>query len=700
MTEPMIKLEPGGTVPILSYNVPEPTSYSGRHYIALELEPNWFTLTAFGSTPPELFLMTDDPTAGGDGGDGQDLPSGAGGPGADPIQLALEIVTPQEGAEVTGPSTGVTVEVTGTAKVVSGTGSIESVEVKVGENPYTPATPIAPGDFSGWSATSLVTTSGLQTIIARAHHDAGGLELQRSRTIRTVVTPAQPQPDTAPPTLAITNPTEGEAVALTAGSATQVDVTGTASDADSGVDRVEVSVDTLPAAVNPKAAGDWSTWSATVPIEGSGAHIVAARAFDKAGNESRSTVTFSATTRPPAKPLVERILLVEQLRLSSYLGAYGAGRTIKTFSLLPGERTKISIKTYQRTEKDARQASSVLDSFTTTSADDFQKSVEREQASKTGMQESFQYKVGAEAQASWGFGSAKISGEVSGGSNASREELAKNISNATQKHAASASTKRDVQINTSFEVKEQSGEETAIERTIENINVSRTLNFVFRQMNQEFITLLHLVDVRIGYFRLDRVLGQPKQVPTYQEATLSQLDGLLESVIVSQHRQEVRDAILHQLQNIFDYNDRHHNFVETTALKDASGKEVPNSGYLRIKKDETSTYTDQATETTINVPGIILAATKNVLRTDGVIVEALLGQGEALDGYSRGLQATAVRAKELAIKKDEVALKAIANKDETAAKVYAQIYPAPTAESLALVTARPEVSGDGQPPTP
>jgi hypothetical protein len=34
--EPMIKLDPNGTAPILSYNVPEPTSYSGRNFIELK----------------------------------------------------------------------------------------------------------------------------------------------------------------------------------------------------------------------------------------------------------------------------------------------------------------------------------------------------------------------------------------------------------------------------------------------------------------------------------------------------------------------------------------------------------------------------------------------------------------------------------------------------------------------------------------
>lgn len=33
--EPMIKLQPGGEAPILSYNVPEGTTYSGRNFIDL-----------------------------------------------------------------------------------------------------------------------------------------------------------------------------------------------------------------------------------------------------------------------------------------------------------------------------------------------------------------------------------------------------------------------------------------------------------------------------------------------------------------------------------------------------------------------------------------------------------------------------------------------------------------------------------------
>ena len=146
-----------------------------------------------------------------------------------------------------------------------------------------------------------------------------------------------------------------------------------------------------------------------------------------------------------------------------------------------------------------------------------------EQSNKKNYDESFQYKVGVEAKASWGWGSASVSAQVSGGTNSAREEFAKNITNAVQKHVSKASAKREIQVNTSYEVKTQTGEETSIQREISNINVGATLNFVFRQMNQEFISILHLVDIRIGYFKVDTVNGVEKY--TYREATLPEFDA-------------------------------------------------------------------------------------------------------------------------------------------------------------------------------
>ena len=48
----------------------------------------------------------------------------------------------------------------------------------------------------------------------------------------------------------------------------------------------------------------------------------------------------------PATPRPE-LMLVQHLVVRSYLGNYGAGRVVKTFSLLPGERTTITVKSFR-----------------------------------------------------------------------------------------------------------------------------------------------------------------------------------------------------------------------------------------------------------------------------------------------------------------------------------------------------------------
>ncbi len=89
--------------------------------------------------------------------------------------------------------------------------------------------------------------------------------------------------------------------------------------------------------------------------------------------------------RPPSR-VFPKILFFEKLQISTFLGNYGAGRVIKTFSLFPGEKTKISLKTYQKTiQKDESKVnfgSSVLDSVTEEAATDFENSIQSESSNK------------------------------------------------------------------------------------------------------------------------------------------------------------------------------------------------------------------------------------------------------------------------------------------------------------------------------
>ena len=474
--EPMIKLDPGGKAPLLSYNIPEPTSYSGQNFIELQLPEDFFK-PAVRKKPPEV------------------------------------VRTPVKNLDLP-----------------------------------TIKTAVLTGMKSGFSDPKLFPNVRLTTGVIRFVEKANpGLELVSAMPVS--------------PKLARLDPDE-VSLAMQAGKRFNV------------------------------------------------------------YTSMYGTLVYNYVPEPTiARP---RLFLVETYRLSSFLGAYGAGRVIKTFSLLPGEKTKISVKTYMKRETDAKSASSILDSFTQESSDDFETSVQNEQSNKQNYQETFEYYAEAEAKASWGFGSAKVRGGIKGGTNSAREEFAKNASSAVQKHAAKASAKRDVQINTSYEVKEETGEETSIEREIANINLSRTLNFVFRQMNQEFVTLLHLVDVRLAFFN--------GFAESRREVALPEVDSLLEDVIIDQpKRDEVRRAIIDQLQNVFDFKDQGVALIEERVV---AGQDK----YMRVRKDLTPVYHDDVMGTDIVVPGIIVSAMKSVLRTEGVIVEALLGEGEALDGYAKRLQ--------------------------------------------------------------
>lgn len=495
MAEPMIRLDPNGTAPVLSYNVPEPTSYTGRHVIELEFPAEWFT------------------------------------------DAAREVPPPPAPAPPAPPHGGV----------------IHPI-------------PVLPAD----RVAMMARVAALDSVAAAPAPAAAAAAPAPATLSRSVIM------EERPPVLKLAD-REDALIKATAGYryVRYTDLSG------------EPAVRVLP------------------PVP------------------------------PEPRP---RLLLVEVYRLSSYLGTYGAGRVLKTLTLLPGEKTKISVKTYTRTATDAKQASSILDSYTRESADDFESSMSQEQSDKQSESENFEYHAEAEASASWGWGSAKVSGGVKGGTSSSREEFAKNVSNATQKHTAKASAKRDVQVNTSYEVREETGEETSTERTIENVNLSRTLNFVFRQMNQQFITILHLVDARVAFFNGYAEKGV--------EVTVPELDRLLEKYVVPAQRPSAREAILNQLRSIRDHEGVARPFVEEVDLGGGDG-------YLRVKRDLLYSYTEPVTQQKVEFTGIPMAVDKYTMRTEGVIVEAMLGEAEALDQYARDLQQLEVRRRKAETEKLE-----------------------------------------------
>ncbi|MEM6544454.1 MAG: hypothetical protein AAF680_06105 [Pseudomonadota bacterium] len=189
-----------------------------------------------------------------------------------------------------------------------------------------------------------------------------------------------------------------------------------------------------------------------------------------------------------------RFVVIEHYRLSSFFGDYGAGRTLANFSLMPGEETSIYLRTFRRSETTTKEASSIFDSFTTEAANEFESDLmsettntESDSAART-----LESKYKGSGEINIGIAKTSHSGErnVTRETASVRESVAKNVAKTTSKHASKASSKRDVEVTQELEQTEEQEFERIVERKIKNTNLSRTLNIVTRELNQEFATLL------------------------------------------------------------------------------------------------------------------------------------------------------------------------------------------------------------------
>lgn len=768
---PLVQLDPAGTPTVLSYNVPEPTSYSGKNYIALsQLPADAFSGIAVGANTemsnrlaarppsqdglrhPGLVLdtsrddglvirsatesMTDrlaalrtedlraaladgfapivvrgsgglldvqflpqrpaDPAGAGPSDDPGNLPvmllpRNSDGPVDFPPFLSVTMTSPAPRAHVLGPAGGITFAVMGEwdAERIPP----PSIQVTVdGQSPIA-ASLVAPG----WRADVTINTGGPHRVEVVATAKSGTRKVTATDWADITVELAATGASAIVPSIRIENPPDRAVLFLPTGTG-NVAISGTA---DSNVTGQAVDVEVRDVASGPPVtatiASGKGSWSVTLPLLGVGRHdleIVARSGGVSSPPNMRSLVL---STTQPVRRLVSRLLIVETLALSSFLGAYGAGRVLRTFSLLPGERTTISVKTFTQTDETRKEAASILDSTASEASSEFDDAISREQSNKAGQSEASSYKVGAEASATWGWGSAKISAEFAGSANSAREEAVKNVKSATQKHASKASSNRSVTVNTDYEVRSQEKTEESTTREIANINVSRTLNFTFRQLNQEHIVLVHLTNVRIAFYAEDLLLdgdglpmienGSFKIRPTYQEVSLPELQDLLDARIVPAWHERIRNSIVNVLTGIPDYTDSLQTVVES-ATPTADGKPVPGAQYLRFPRNLSTTWSDPTGTNTFTVPGIVLSSDRITMRTDGVIVDALQGQGEALDSYNTALQYEAVESRRLAnrqaaaaLNREELAQKLVVDGNETAAAIFGRLFVPPPAVS-------------------
>jgi hypothetical protein len=356
------------------------------------------------------------------------------------------------------------------------------------------------------------------------------------------------------------------------------------------------------------------------------------------------------TTTTPAVP---NLFVVEEYRMAAYLGKYGMGRVVKTFTLLPGEKTTITVKTYKDTTKTQSRSENVLDSYSESSANDLENLVQDEQENKTENKRSTDF-TGALSfsGASKFLSGVSASAALTTKNESTRGSLVKNLNRALEKHVNNSNSNRQIQVNTTTTETTKEGEESATVRELVNLNKSRVLNFVFRQLHQQYITVTYLSDIKIAFtngYDADARL-----------VSLEELRGLLTSVLNPASIDAVERNILKNYCIVRDYKDAENAFIEKktwqigtcadlpTIAVSASATPTPAAPppavalesftFWRKKKDLVGTVPASVYGFPMSVPGIILSVKESTLKTSSVLAEAMLGQADALDCFNLKIQ--------------------------------------------------------------
>lgn len=379
--------------------------------------------------------------------------------------------------------------------------------------------------------------------------------------------------------------------------------------------------------------------------EGNYIRIDFEKLFDEDGNE----ITDVFIKRDPTNPNISKyLMLVEVYQNSIFAREYGSGKTLHTYTLLPGEQCEIYVNT---TTVDSKETSSILDSFDSQSEQNYNDEVAKQETNQESSKELQQINAHASARGSMGFGSAKGSADFSSTVQASRDAYAEKMSRSLSKHAATQSAKRIVKVDTT-EHATSTTNTSSVKRKIQNINNNRTLNFVFRQLNQSFVSIRHLVDVKVAI--VEKTVDDTGTVVSYlyDEYPLTKLNDAFKLHINPKAHEKIEEIILAQLY-FFDFkgekrkvydtkrsgNDRYHRFVHCYTKYDKKDMQS-------CQKDLKLADEDNCSEPII-VPGYILDVQEHIMKTNGVVVDALLGRNNALEPHLLRMQEQEYIAKAL-----------------------------------------------------
>lgn len=406
----------------------------------------------------------------------------------------------------------------------------------------------------------------------------------------------------------------------------------------------------------------------------------------------------------PRNQARQKLFLLEEYKLASWANNYGAGRVIKTESLLPNETLTVQIKTWQQSTINTSKSESIIENQSEEVVAEFNAMMEDENVYVTSTTLGMDWaneitkkgKVGGGLSFSIG---PIISFEGGGGYeyeetnyiseslSFSREDTNREFRSLVGRYLSSKADSRVNEVSTVTNFDYTQGAENVTIRTLQNMNASRTLNFVFRELMQEYVTLQYLNDFSICFAS---GFGDPPIV-----VSIGQLDDLLNDVIADapgenpdEWRDEIRKSLIKQYCEVYNFRNEKKQFlelhVENYSDSPCVGGSEPEDTIEYLRK-----YSGPPTDpgildvysSLIKVPGIILRVWRTVMPTTSIIVDALLGRGEALDCYNSRLQDATARAAELENQRRELALEVVEDQPTPAAQAeaYRKVYYEPVA---------------------
>lgn len=366
---------------------------------------------------------------------------------------------------------------------------------------------------------------------------------------------------------------------------------------------------------------------------------------------SLPTAGFGASVRPvpinPVAPVLPRLAIIETWELRAFLGDYGLGRTLQTFSLLPGERTMITVETWRSDSASREDASSIFDSSDVAAQTRFSSSVTNQTGAAFQDQGGWALSVATSATASGKFfdvvdGSASFSAGFAANHQESSQRFSTSVSEAASEHAAQVNSSRQQAVQTSSSTTSASGASTTTVRELSNTNLRRVLNFVFRELNQKYETYVVLKDIKVAFYNGNA--GSAEIVP------LADIGKLVRKHIVPARQADAAKQLLGFCAERVDANGdpvttlqvatnpKGSAYTWTPATIDPKGGVA--FGGDPLASDVRWRFTPgQLSKDPRSVKGVVMNKSEIVLRTDNMVVEALLGQADALDPYASALQA-------------------------------------------------------------